>query len=181
MAVEQEQAKRTSEVSAYGKIRNMKWGLLIDRIVSKVELITISAMQLLLILAVATATIVLFVLFTRNLIVDASRIESVADLLPTMQQSFAGILIVVLGLELLETLRSYFTEHHVRVEVILVVAIIAVGRHVIQLDFAHTPASVDLGLAALIVALVVGYFLVRKSQFLSKAGGNENTVNDSRG
>ena len=158
----------------------MKWGLLTDRIVSKVELITIFAMQLLLIFAVATATIVLFVLFTRNLIADASRIESVADLLPTMQQSFAGILIVVLGLELLETLRSYFTEHHVRIEVILVVAIIAVGRHVIQLDFAHTPASVDLGLAALIVALVVGYFLVRKSQFPSKAGGNENAVNDSR-
>jgi hypothetical protein len=39
---------------------------------------------------------------------------------------------------------------------------------------------VDLGLAALIVALVVGYFLVRKSQFPSKAGGNENAVNDSR-
>lgn len=150
----------------------MKWGLLIDRIVYTVEVITILAMQILLIFAVATATIVLFVLFARNLITDASRIESVADLLPTMQQSFAGILIVVLGLELLETLKSYFTEHHVRVEVILVVAIIAIGRHVIQLDFAHTPGSVDLGLAALTVALVVGYFLVKKAQFLAKGGGN---------
>ena len=158
----------------------MKWRLLIDQIVSKVELITISAMQILLIFSVATATIVLFFLFARNLVADASRVDSVAELLPTMQQSFAGILIVVLGLELLETLRSYFTEHHVRVEVILVVAIIAIGRHVIQLDFAHTPGSVDLGLAALIVALVVGYFLIKKSQFLSKAAENENLVNDSR-
>jgi uncharacterized membrane protein (DUF373 family) len=143
-----------------------------ERILSTVELITISAMQLLLIFAVATATIVLFFLFARNLVADASKIESVAELLPTMQQSFAGILIVVLGLELLETLRTYFTEHHVRVEVILVVAIIAVGRHVIQVDFEHTSGSVDLGLAALIVALVLGYFLVKKTQFQSKPAGN---------
>ena len=157
------------ELNAF-RDQKMKWRLLFERIMSKVELITISAMQLLLIFAIATATIVLFFLFARNLVADASKIESVAELLPTMQQSFAGILIVVLGLELMETLKTYFTEHHVRVEVILVVAIIAVGRHVIQVDFAHTPASVDLGLAALIVALVLGYFLVKKSHIPSDAG-----------
>jgi len=156
----------------------MKRELLAGRIIHGVELITISAMQLLLIFAIATATIVLFVLFARNLIADARQIESVADLLPTMQQSFAGILIVVLGLELLETLRTYFTEHHVRVEVILVVAIIAVGRHVIQVDFEHTPGSVDLGLAALILALVSGYFLVKKTQFQSKPGANREPAQD---
>jgi uncharacterized membrane protein (DUF373 family) len=150
----------------------MKRELLAARIIYRVELITISAMQLLLILAIATATIVLFVLFARNLIAEASKIESVAELLPTMQQSFAGILIVVLGLELLETLKTYFTEHHVRVEVILVVAIIAVGRHVIQVDFEHTPGTVELGLAALIVALVLGYFLVKKTQHWSKPSAN---------
>jgi uncharacterized membrane protein (DUF373 family) len=162
---------RNGALNAFGD-QNVQWRLLTDRIMSKVELITISAMQLLLICAVATATIVLFFLFARNLVAEASKIESVAELLPTMQQSFAGILIVVLGLELLETLRTYFTEHHVRVEVILVVAIIAVGRHVIQVDFGHTSASVDFGLAALILALVVGYFLVKKSQFLSRTGAN---------
>jgi uncharacterized membrane protein (DUF373 family) len=151
----------------------MKQDRVSDRIIHRVELITISAMQVLLIFAIATATIVLFVLFARNLIAEASRIESVAELLPTMQQSFAGILIVVLGLELLETLKAYFTEHHVRVEVILVVAIIAVGRHVIQVDFEHTPGTVDLGLAGLILALVVGYFLVKKTQLRPKPGGND--------
>jgi len=150
----------------------LKWKLLTDRIVSKVELITIAAMQLLLIFAVAVATIVLFVLFTRNLLEEARQISSVADLLPAMQQSFAGILIVVLGLELLETLRTYFTERHVRVEVILVVAIIAIGRHVIKTDFEHTPGNVLLGIAAVIVALVLGYFLVKKTQITSNSGGD---------
>jgi uncharacterized membrane protein (DUF373 family) len=158
-------------ISALGDER-LKWKLLTDRIVSKVELITIAAMQLLLIFAVAVATIVLFVLFTRNLLEEARQISSVADLLPAMQQSFAGILIVVLGLELLETLRTYFTERHVRVEVILVVAIIAIGRHVIKTDFEHTPGNVLLGIAAVIVALVLGYFLVKKTQLPSNPGGD---------
>jgi len=70
---------------------------------------------------------------------------------------------VVLGLELLETLRAYFTEHRVRLEVILVVAIIAVGRQVIQIDFEHTPGMVLLGLSGLILALTLGYFLIKKS------------------
>jgi len=150
-----------------------------DRIISRFELVTISAMKLLLIFAVGIATVVLFLIFARNLVIEASRIDTVADLLPAMQQSFAGILIVVLGLELLETLKNYFTEHHVRVEVILVVAIIAIGRHVIKTDFEHTPATVDLGLAALIVALVVGYFLVKKSQFLAKAGESGKLMKNS--
>jgi len=158
-------------MSALGDER-LKWKLLTDRIVSRVELFTIAAMQLLLIFAVAVATIVLFVLFTRNLLEEARHIASVADLLPAMQQSFAGILIVVLGLELLETLRTYFTERHVRVEVILVVAIIAIGRHVIKTDFEHTPGNVLLGIAAVIVALVLGYFLVKKTQITSNSGGD---------
>lgn len=159
--------------------QNMKWELTTSRIISGFELITIVAMGLLLFFAIATATIALFLIFFRNLIADMAKIGTVADLLPAMQESFAGILIVVLGLELLETLKNYFREHHVRVEVILVVAIIAIGRHVIKTDFEHTPATVDLGLAALIVALVVGYFLVKKSQFLSKSSANGETVKKS--
>jgi uncharacterized membrane protein (DUF373 family) len=81
-----------------------------------------------------------------------------------LQQSFAGVLTVVLGLELLETLNTYFTEHHVRLEVILVVAIIAIGRHVIQIDFEHTAGTVLLGIAGVILALTLGYFLVKKAQ-----------------
>lgn len=150
----------------------MKWEVLASRTISKFERITLWAMQLLLILSVATAAIVLFLIFAKDLIAETSKIETVSDLLPAMQQSFAGILIVVLGLELLETLKTYFTERHVRVEVILVVAIIAIGRHVIKTDFEHTPGTVLLGLAALIVALVLGYFLVKKAQLPSQRGGS---------
>jgi uncharacterized membrane protein (DUF373 family) len=113
---------------------------------------------------VLVATFMLYQLLLKNLFSQVARIESVDGLLPTLQQSFAGVLTVVLGLELLETLNTYFTEHHVRLEVILVVAIIAIGRHVIQIDFEHTPGTILLGISAVILALTLGYFLVKKAQ-----------------
>jgi uncharacterized membrane protein (DUF373 family) len=121
-------------------------------------------MQVLMIVVVLVATVILYLLLLKNLFTQVARIESVDGLLPTLQQSFAGVLTVVLGLELLETLNTYFTEHHVRLEVILVVAIIAIGRHVIQIDFEHTPGTVLLGIAGVILALTLGYFLVKRAQ-----------------
>ena len=75
-----------------------------------------------------------------------------------MQRAFGGVLVVVLGLELIETLKVYFHEHQVRVEVIMIVGLIAVGRHVIQVDYEHVEASQLIGLGALIVALALGYY-----------------------
>ena len=135
-----------------------------DRILSKLETGVVAAMQVLMMVVVLVATFLLYLLLLKNLFSQVARIESVDGLLPTLQQSFAGVLTVVLGLELLETLNTYFTEHHVRLEVILVVAIIAVGRHVIQIDFEHTPGTVLLGISGVILALTLGYFLIKKAQ-----------------
>ncbi len=142
---------------------NAAGGYIKERVIHHVERATVAALQVLTIVIVVVATIALYQLLWRYLSLNGLRLESVEDLLPVMQRSFAGILVVVIGLELLETLQAYFTEHHVRIEVILVVAIIAVGRHVIQVDFEHTQGAVLLGLAALLLALIGGYVLVRRS------------------
>jgi uncharacterized membrane protein (DUF373 family) len=135
-----------------------------DRILSKLEASVVAAMQVLMMVVVVVATFLLYLLLLKHLFTQAARIESIEGLLPTLQQSFAGVLTVVLGLELLETLNTYFTEHHVRLEVILVVAIIAIGRHVIQIDFEHTSGTVLLGISGVILALTLGYFLVKRAQ-----------------
>jgi uncharacterized membrane protein (DUF373 family) len=134
-----------------------------DTVIDRIEFIIVVTLQVLIIALTSVDTIVLFVIFISNLITDTARISSIPDLLTAMQTSFAGVLSVVLGLELLETLRTYFVEHRVRLEVILVVAIIAVGRHVIQVDFGHASGSVLLGLSAVILSLTVGYALVRRA------------------
>ena len=77
---------------------------------------------------------------------------------------FAGVLLLLLGLELLETMKTYFSDFHVRTEVILIVAMIAVGRHIVQIDFEHIPAASLGGIGVLMLALSVSYFLVRRKQ-----------------
>ena len=44
---------------------------------------------------------------------------------------------------------------------ILIVAVIAVSRHIIQLDFEHADGFVLIGIGALVISLTAGYFLVR--------------------
>jgi uncharacterized membrane protein (DUF373 family) len=145
-----------------------------DKVITGIEHAIVSALQLLVILLTTVATITLFVLFGRNVLAEVSQTATIADMLPAMQRSFAGVLIVVLGLELLETLRAYFVDHHVKAEIILVVAVIAIGRDVLQVDFEHTPGLELIGLAAVIIALCLGYFLVKKSHRARDAEGVED-------
>jgi uncharacterized membrane protein (DUF373 family) len=60
-------------------------------------------------------------------------------------------------------LGTYFNEHHIRIEVVLVVAMISIGRHIIQFDFEHSPALQLFGLGALMLSFALGYFFVKKA------------------
>jgi len=134
-----------------------------ERLLQRFELVIVRALQLLLVILIVIATITLYALFFQGIRSNIGEIGSTEELHAVLQRGFGGILIVLLGLELLETLKTYFSEHHIRVEVIIVVAMIAVGRHIIQLDFEHAPAALLLGLSALILVMATGYFLVRRS------------------
>ena len=111
------------------------------------ELLIILALQVLVITMISVSTVVLFTLAIQGLRNGIAHIDTVGGLLLIVQRSVAGILTVVLGLEVLETLKAYFRDHHVRLEVMLVVAIIAVGRHLVQIDFEHASPLGLLGLA----------------------------------
>lgn len=134
-----------------------------NRLIEKFEAWIVAILQLLLVVAVTVGTIQLFIIFIERLPDVWRDIANAADLHNAMQGAFGGVLVVVLGLELIETLKVYFHEHQVRVEVIMTVGLIAVGRHVIQVDYEHVQASQLVGLGALIVALAFGYFLVGRS------------------
>jgi uncharacterized membrane protein (DUF373 family) len=123
----------------------------------------IYAAQSLLMLVIVVALVQLWYLFAIAVQERIADIDTIPLLTESVQRAFAGVLLIVLGLELLETLRVYFTHHRVRLEIILVVAIIAVGRHVINLDFERLSGAMVAGIAALVVALTGGYYLVRKA------------------
>ncbi|HOI41581.1 MAG TPA: phosphate-starvation-inducible PsiE family protein [Elusimicrobiales bacterium] len=76
---------------------------------------------------------------------------------------FGLFLLVLLGLELLETMKAYLRENVVHVEVVMIVAIIAIARKVIILDIKELHGTVLLGLAALLAALAFGYVHIKRT------------------
>jgi uncharacterized membrane protein (DUF373 family) len=134
-----------------------------SRAIEKFETIIIGLLQLLLVVAVTLATAQLFVLLFKRLPAVWSEVSTTAELHEVMQHAFGGVLVVVLGLELIETLKVYFREHKVRVEVIMIVSLIAVGRHVIQVDYRDATGIQLVGMGALILSLAGGYFLISRA------------------
>ena len=88
---------------------------------------------------------------------------SVPELQPLVLRAFGGVMLVLLGLELLESLKTYTVVHQVRLEMILIVATIAASRHVILLDFEHANGLSLIGASTLLLALTAGYALVKRS------------------
>ena len=74
---------------------------------------------------------------------------------------FGYFLLILIGLELLETIKAYLDKREFHVEIIILVAIIAIARKVILLGSA--PADELIGIALIIVALCGGYYLVRRA------------------
>ncbi|WP_067050210.1 phosphate-starvation-inducible PsiE family protein [Methanofollis ethanolicus] len=73
-------------------------------------------------------------------------------------------LLVLIGIELLETIRTYVEDHRVHVEVIMLVALIAIARKILLLDSGEMDGLSLLGIGFVIIALSGGYFLVKKAK-----------------
>ena len=76
---------------------------------------------------------------------------------------FGVFLLVLIGIELLETLKAYVREREIHAEVIILVAMIALARKIITLDVKAMPSVSLLGIAAIIVALGIAYHLIRQT------------------
>ena len=77
---------------------------------------------------------------------------------------FGLFLLVLIGVELLETIKAYVKENVVHFEVVLTVAMIAIARKVIILDVKELPSMTLVGIAAIIVALAAAKFYYRREK-----------------
>jgi uncharacterized membrane protein (DUF373 family) len=130
---------------------------------ARFETIVVGFAQALLIGVIAMVVLELTWLLVSQTATRLRDISNVADLQRTVQGAFGGVLLILLGLELLESLRTYFTEHRIRLELILVAATIAVGRHVILIDLEHADGLQLIGVGALVLALTTGCYLTKRS------------------
>ncbi len=78
-----------------------------------------------------------------------------------------AFLLVLIGVELLDTIKAYFHENTIHVEIVVLLAIIAVARKVILIDptgksgFEYGFELMSIGV--IVVGLAAGYYLIKKA------------------
>ena len=128
----------------------------------KFEGVIVAILAFFLVLIIVTISAVAAYLFASKL-TDLGSINNIPELQESAMRAFSGILLVLLALELLDTVKVYFREHVVRVEVILLVGLIAMGRHVLEIDLHHIDPLTLFGFSSLILALAISYFFVKRA------------------
>jgi uncharacterized membrane protein (DUF373 family) len=82
-------------------------------------------------------------------------------------------LLVLIGIELMHSVKIFIKRREIHLEAMLVVALVAVARKVIVLEPKELAPEAVLGLAAMALALTIGYYLVKRA-------GREDGGHDSK-
>jgi uncharacterized membrane protein (DUF373 family) len=72
---------------------------------------------------------------------------------------FGYFLLILIGVELLETIKAYLTEHVVHVEIVIEVALIAIARKLIILDIKELGSDKLFAVAALVGVVALAFYL----------------------
>jgi len=124
----------------------------------KFEHIVIQALISMMILVVLLATVELGWIIIKDIITPPIILLEISELL----EIFGFFLLILIGVELLETIKAYLLDKVVHVEIVLEVALIAIARKVIILDVEKYHSLTVLGIAGLILAVSVAFFVVKR-------------------
>lgn len=128
------------------------------------ERIIIYALLAMMAIVILLSTIDLGRLLIIDIITSETYLLSVTQLL----EIFGFILLIIIGVELFETIKAYLVEHVVHIEIVLEVALIAIARKVIILDVKELSPGTLYGIAGVVLALSIGYYLERRARKLGK-------------
>lgn len=87
----------------------------------------------------------------------------------TLLNVFGLFLNVLIALEILENITAYLKKHVVQVELVISTSLIAIARKIIILDLAKTSGIDLLALASTILAISIGYWLIKRAN--RRSGG----------
>jgi uncharacterized membrane protein (DUF373 family) len=130
----------------------------VDRFLERFEKVISVTLIIMMATVVALATVELGWLIISDLLDEREFLLGIGELLDL----FGFFMLVLIGLELLETIRAYLAEHVVHAEVVIEVAIIAIARKVIILDVKELEPLALIGIAAIIAALGGTYWIIRR-------------------
>lgn len=101
-----------------------------EKIISMFEKVVIAVLVFLMALVILLSVLELGWIIVENVITPPLFFIDITNLIDI----FGFFLLVLIGLELLETIKLYNTDHNIRVEVVILVGIIAVARKIIIID-----------------------------------------------
>lgn len=108
-------------------------------------------------IAIFVSTIELAVILYQQLMEPPKFLLDIKEML----EVFGFFLMVLIGLELLETIKAYLENDKIHLEVVFLVAMVAVTRKIIIIDYEKHSPELLLGVAAVVVSLAAGFFLVK--------------------
>jgi len=125
----------------------------------KFERFIVTCLVVMMVVVILLATLELGWLIAKDVVTPPVLLLEIEELLDI----FGLFLLVLIGIELVGTLKTYLTENEIHVEVVFMVALIAIGRKVIILDVKELSSLTLIGIAAIIISLSVGYYFFKRA------------------
>ncbi len=127
--------------------------------IKKFERVIIFSLVIMMCLVLLLATIDLAWIIIKDILTPPLFILEINELF----EIFGLFMLVLIGIELLETIiKTYTSQNANHAKIVMAVAIIAVARKVIILDVDKYSAQSLIGIAAIILALSIGYYLIQR-------------------
>ena len=130
----------------------------------KFEQVIIGCLIAMMALVIVISTVELAVVIFRDILAPPRYWLGIDQLF----EIFGFFLMLLIGVELLETIKAYLSEKVVHSEIVLEVALIAISRKVITLDVKQYEPLSLIGIAALIVTIAIAYYLIKRHRMKSE-------------
>ncbi len=128
-------------------------------IIGKVERAIAVALLILMGIVVISGTLEVAYVVLTDLMAPPGFFLGVADLFDI----FGLFLMVLIGLELMTSIKMYLDDNTIHAEMMFLVALTAVARKVVILDAKSIDPMTVFAIAALVIALSGGYYYIKKS------------------
>lgn len=83
--------------------------------------------------------------------------------LQKLMDLFGVFLLVLIGIELLDTIKVYLRRNVVHVEVVVLVGIIAISRKVVVMKIEELSGLTIIGLGVLVISMAIAYYLIKRA------------------
>jgi uncharacterized membrane protein (DUF373 family) len=128
-------------------------------LIKRFEKMVILSLVVMMAIVLLLATIELGWIIVKDIVTPPLFLLEIDELI----EIFGLFMLVLIGIELLETIiKTYVDRSTEHVTIVLAVALIAIARKVIVLDVQEFTGDILLGVAAVVIALAGGYYLIKR-------------------